>query len=108
MDANMKQHEVADAINMSHSNYQKIEGGHIGISAVLLYQLSVLFKVSADSLLIDSYSRLSSTAELADVHVGYSTEIEKALLNKIALLEKMLSDKDEIIQLLKDKLGNQS
>ncbi|MES2628557.1 MAG: helix-turn-helix transcriptional regulator [Bacteroidota bacterium] len=100
--ADIKQYKAAEAINMSLSNYQKIEGGFIGVSAVVLSELTRLFSTSADILLDIPPTRLVTEPESK-----YLTALEiEGLKGKIALLEQSLADKDEIIDLLKYKLAN--
>lgn len=107
----LKQQEAADAINMSRSNYQKIESGHIGVSAIVLMKLARLFKTPFEEFTApDNYEpadKHGQASEKNDNQYGSNSATnvsDQNLHDKIALLEKLLADKDEIIALLKDRL----
>ncbi|MES2627866.1 MAG: helix-turn-helix transcriptional regulator [Bacteroidota bacterium] len=110
MDANMKQQEVADSVNISRSNYQKIEAGNIGVSGVMLSQLSQLFNTTVEELVTsetDLYRRHPGHQVASDPNSAYYdlSPRERSLTDKVTLLEEMLRDKEEIIKLLKEKLN---
>lgn len=105
----LKQHDVADAINMSRSNYQKIESGKIGVSVVTAAKLSQLFKLDSGSFLQEITTESSS--HVSDSPLKYQSMNSddqlkiKVLEDKVSLLEKSLEDKEQIILLLREKLA---
>ncbi len=100
--AGLKQQDIADAVNMTRSNYQKIESGHIGVGNQTLVKLAELFGVKIDQILIDNYTALSATHANDDYRNYRSPEMienEFLLKDKVQLLEKMIEDKNEIISM---------
>lgn len=59
------QEEIAEVLNVDRSFYSRIEAGKKGASIDLLIQLSVLFNVSLDYLILGKY--IVSQAENTDV-----------------------------------------
>ncbi len=111
--AGLKQQEVADAVNMTRSNYQKIESGYIGVNNPTLIKLAELFNVKTDQLLIDNYVAFSSSHAHDDGRSYRSAEVvenELLLKEKVQLLEQSIEDneiislKEEIIEVLREKL----
>ncbi len=104
--ADLKQHEIAASINMSLSNYQKVESGQIGVSGVVLSKLSRLLNTSADFLINTSLAEGTDPNTLHEPAAVYAKSFQiENLLNKVDLLEQLLADKEEIIRLLKDKVA---
>lgn len=104
-EAGLNQLEVADAINMSRSNYQKIESGKIGVSGAMLKKLSELLKTDVYYLLdINPYPKPESKS-LGTVQEFNGSSLERMLRDQIQILEQRLADKDVIIKLLEDKIA---
>ena len=76
------QEQIAEVLNIDRSFYSRIESGKSGCSVDLLVQLSELFKVSLDYLILGKYSRnlLTDTERLV---------VKKELESLIVRLEEV-------------------
>jgi len=104
----MKQYEVAEAINMSRSNYQKIESGAVGISLPIAMKLAKLFVMDPSTFVaeVTQTGRMARANESGGDYVKPGGEHQlKDLEEKIILLQKSLEDKDQIIKLLEEKIA---
>ena len=82
----LTQEQVAEVLNIDRSFYSRIEAGKSGCSVDLFVQLSMLFEVSLDYLILGEYSRtlFADTEKLL-----LKEEIEK-LVNHLRKIKEIL------------------
>ena len=105
------QEEMADKLGMSITAYRDFERGNTSILNNNLIKISALLETPAEELVLGYRPSQIEGANLNEIHAEYSGKID-ILKTRVADLEKLvrslegnLESKDEIILMLKKKLG---
>jgi transcriptional regulator with XRE-family HTH domain len=109
------QEDMAEKLNMSVTGYGNIERGDTNVSLLKLEEVAKVLGIELQELFSSTGKVLISFGEKPNNGDNYkfinsqdNTELEiiiKQQNKEIALLQKRLEDLEEIIRLLKDKLG---
>ena len=97
------QQNVADELGINQKHYSKIEGGYVDISITRLFQIAKALDTSLTNLIGLSeekiFNHIIHNQNGEDFKFYYATEIDQLK----ELYERLLKEKDEIINLLKEK-----